>query len=103
MVGSQFVRQIAGNDSQYFFSSPVPQALTLSELEIPSSTGDSVFLWNIGAQTWSNPYQYIDGLGWLTSEQPDPGPDGPTISVLGGFFFQDLGAAATWTKTFTLE
>lgn len=73
-------------------SSMVPQQGKLgADLGFPGAPNDQVYVYNNGSYTV---YQFDEfDLKWL--------PDDPTIAV-GQAFFSKKGAAASWTRTFTV-
>jgi hypothetical protein len=89
-------------------ASEVPQALPIGStgqagtLEFPAAEGDSIFIFNSATQLYKENYTYFDGIGWLSANPDDPGVQGPTIPVATGFFVQK-GAAANWTRVFSVN
>jgi hypothetical protein len=72
-----------------------------SGLEFPALTGDTLFLWDVTAQSYVA-WQYLDGLGWL--EGANIVADGPTIPVGSAFFVQKTGdGTQNWTRTFSVN
>ncbi|MCO5051836.1 MAG: hypothetical protein M9920_05990 [Verrucomicrobiae bacterium] len=53
--------------------------------------GDSVFTWS--GNSW-NSFEYIGGFGWTSDDE-----NGPSVGVAEGFFYNNTGAALTWSTT----
>jgi hypothetical protein len=105
---------VPGANNLSIRSSQVPQEAALGKaadafgdavgLEFPSTTGDTVFLFDQGTQNYTQPYQYIDGLGWVDNEQGGIITDGPVIPVGVSFFVQKSGdLSQNWTRTFSVN
>jgi len=75
-------------------SSKVPQSAGLSTMGLQGQDGDYVLFWNPATQSFKDPIQYYDGLGWL--------PEDPTPAVGEGFFF-NTPTARNWTRTFNVN
>jgi hypothetical protein len=77
-------------------ASEVPQAGQLTtQLNFPAADGDQVFRFDSANQTYFTEVpSFIDGFGWFPTE--------PVIAV-GESFFVLKGAAATWTRTFSVN
>jgi hypothetical protein len=73
--------------------SQVPQAGTLASLGYTGAEGDVVYQWDAAAQAYKSPNGFEFG-SWSLGE--------PNIAVGEGFFIQK-GAAATWTRTFSVN
>jgi hypothetical protein len=73
-------------------SSQVPQSVGLSTIGFPASAGDTVFLFNRTTQAYES---FVSiGTGFIPSD-PTPG--------VGEAFFVSRAAAATWSRTFTVN
>jgi len=101
---------VAGGNKLDLKSSQVPQTAQLGDttinkpgsLEYPAADGDLVFIWDVATQNFKDPFQYYDGFGWFAASG-DEGPKGPTIPVATGFWSQNPGANASWTRTFSVN
>jgi hypothetical protein len=71
-------------------------------LEFPAGIGDTVFTWDVTGQTWSASWQYLPGIGWLTSN-PNPNSEGPLIPVATGFASRRVGPDTTWDRDFNVN
>ena len=69
-------------------SSQVPQTNTLENLNFPAAFGDTVYFYRGGA------YQSSVFFGTFSP---------PAIPAIGEAFWVNAGAAATWTRTFTVN
>jgi len=78
-------------------SSQVPQQLDLTTLGFPAADGDAVYFFDSARQTYFDPHIYY--------VVPDVGADwdSPPIPKVGESFFVSKGAAASWTRTFTVQ
>jgi hypothetical protein len=89
--------QIAGG-TYTLLAHIVPQSIALDAVgvDFPAQDGDSVLMWDSINQTFTDPFSYIDGLGWL--------PSAPTPAVGEGFFLSSVGGVPrTWTRTFSVN
>jgi hypothetical protein len=84
-------------------SSIVPQTASLTSLGFPAEDGDVVKVFDPAAQQFKEPYQFIDGFGWISSNPDDPGPNGPVIPVGVGFWVEKAGPAAAWSRIFDIS
>ena len=88
--------QISGNYS--LLAHVVPQSISLANpsVSFPALDGDLVLFWNPATQSFRDPLQFYDGLGWLPSE--------PVPAVGEGFFFNTAPAASrSWGRTFSVN
>jgi hypothetical protein len=99
---------LPANNKLSIRSSQVPQTAQLGSpgvgLEFPGEDADTVYIYNNAAGAYKQPYQFIDGLGWLSFNGDDEGTDGPTIPVGTGFFIQRQSAVGSdWNRTFSVN
>ena len=78
-------------------------ALDIPLSDIPAVDGDTIFIFDNVLQTYKDPYSYISGFGWFSANPDDPGPQGPTIPVASGFWFQGTGTTRCWPQAFTVN
>jgi hypothetical protein len=96
---------IRGNNAYQIRSAVVPKGLPLgwvglaNSLEFPADTGDSVFIFDAATQQYKDTVQYVDGVGWLSSDYP---VEGPTIQPGTGFFIQKVAPDRSWSMTFNV-
>jgi len=82
-------------------SSIVPQQIALTAANGFPQTLEAQFLsFNAATQTYSEPL-FNDGTGWITPNG-DPVP-APSPAVGQGFFYFNPGAAASWTRNFSVN
>jgi len=108
----QLANPVPGLSKVALLSSQVPQEGRLGHiadstgaavgLEFPAGTGDTVFTWDVAGQSWSASWQYLEGIGWLTSN-PNPHPEGPNIAVAQGFASRKAGPDASWDRDFDVN
>jgi hypothetical protein len=99
---------LPANNKLSIRSSQVPQTAQLGSpgvgLEFPGADADTVYIYSNAAGAYKQPYQFIDGLGWLSFNGDDEGTDGPTIPVGTGFFIQRQSAVGSdWNRTFSVN
>jgi hypothetical protein len=94
---------LALRSSQVPQSAPLGDAATAASLQFPAAGGDTVYVFDVATQNYKDAYSYVDGFGWFSANPDDPGPVGPTIPVATGFFSQKVGAAANWTRNFSVN
>lgn len=87
--------QISANYS--LISSIVPQAIALDAVaaNFPVQDGDFVLQWNPAAQSFFDPINYLEGVGWL--------PSAPVPAVGEGFFYNTTAGARPWTRSFSVN
>jgi len=73
-----------------------------NSLGFPAENGDSLFIFDRNTQGYKDTVQYVDGVGWLSSDYP---PEGPTIDPGTGFFLQKSPSAtkASWDMPFSVN
>ena len=78
-------------------SSIVPQSIALDSpsVNFPVQDGDFVLFWNPATQSFFDPVNYLDGVGWL--------PSAPTPAVGQGFFYNTTAGARSWTRSFSVN
>jgi hypothetical protein len=101
---------IVGGFNYSMKGSQVPQTARLGRpgsvgtLEFPADDGDTVLVWDIAAQTYLEGYLYVEAAAsWFSNTDEAAIPDGPVISPGQGFFVQNNGTAANWTRNFTVN
>jgi len=105
-VGNNLTTPVPGNGKYCMLASKVPKGDRVGTFEdpnthkFPSCTGDSIYIYDAATQSYRETYQFVEGLGWLHSTDPDPA--GPFIDVAQGFFIQRLCPDATWGQSFSV-
>jgi hypothetical protein len=96
---------LIGGGAFNLIASKIPQALPLGPgdgtLNFPAVTGDAVYFFNAGSQTFGGANTYIGGFGWAGLDSPTPA--GPVPAVGQGFFVQKAGADVAWERDFTVN
>jgi len=109
-IGANLPNPVRGGNQLDLKSSVVPKSQPLGDTTInvantlgfPATADDLVFVWDVAAQNFQNPWQYFDGYGWFRDENPtDPG--GPVIQPGTGFWSQKSGPNTTWTQSFSVN
>ena len=73
-------------------------------MPLPAGYADTtIFRFDVATQNYLDSIVWFDGFGWFSVNADDPGPQGPTIPVAGGFWAQIPGVAKTWTQTFSVN
>jgi hypothetical protein len=94
---------LVGNNAWNLVGSKIPQALPLGPgdgtLNFPAVTGDVVYFFDAGTQTYGAPNTYVGGFGWAGA----PTPAGPVPAVGTGFFVQKQGADVAWERDFSVN
>jgi hypothetical protein len=104
---------VTGNNLWTIRSSMVPKGLRLGDndantgtannLGFPAAGGDVAYIFDTALQAYRAQYDYIDGFGWFSADDPDP--DGPLIEP-GSAFFLQAGTGTTarvWQQTFSVN
>jgi len=108
-VPSGTTHNVLPGANKYSISSAiVPKGLAIgwvglaNSLGFPADTGDSLFIFDPATQGYKDTVQYVDGIGWLSSDYP---PEGPTINPGTGFFVQKAPDAThfSWDMTFSVN
>jgi hypothetical protein len=94
-----------GNAFNYIASTPpVADTLDGTNIAIPFSAGDNVYLWTgSGYNILTYVGKNFDGIGdtWVdVNSNPQPSP---TINVGQGFIYQTPGASYTWTQNLQVQ
>jgi hypothetical protein len=102
VLQGHLINPIAGNNRFSLIASLVPQAGTLTTLELPSSEGDTVIMPKSSGQGLADACSYFGGYGWF-----DPAgvadTNGPTLSVASCFFMQHAGPDTSWARDFSVN
>jgi len=65
--------------------------------------GDTMFLWQQGAQKWDPAsWSYVGGYGWTAGGATDD-TNGPALAPANGVFYVNTGAAIPFTQNFTVQ
>jgi hypothetical protein len=77
-----------------------PQSIGVEVAGLPATDTDTIQFWNAGTQRYEDPINFFAGFGWFDSglNQVDPTP------LIGeAVFYNRIGAADTWTRTFSVN
>ncbi len=100
VVLSQNVTLNAGLYKLVGSAAPISSDFENANLNLPLQNGDSIYLWNTGAQSY-DAYQFIDFGVWVWPDSSVNGP--PTNNVAQGFFyFNGQGGDETWSQNVTV-
>jgi hypothetical protein len=81
--------------------------LTTSEattMHFPAADNDAVTFYDVPTQSYKDAIQYFNGYGWFDPGPSGPGPvTGPSPGVAEAMFVFKPGAAANWTRSFTVQ
>ena len=84
-------------------SSMIPIQDSLAGLQFPAVNMDTVYVFDPVTQNYLQPYQFLEGLGWLSVNPDDEGANGPIIPVGHGFFLQRFGPGTVWGRDYCLH
>jgi hypothetical protein len=113
-AGIDQVNRVVGVNKLDLKSARVPRNQPLGDttvnatgtLNFPAEPNDLVFIWDVLAQQFENPWTYFANYGWFRDENPNPTDSGgPVIPPGSGFWSQKAQASpdADWKMSFSVS